>query len=126
MSSCRDVEISLHLVPLQAPKNPTAIRHLPPLHLGRLLELPLLTLHLSEHMSDVRVLLLLLHHLSTFQLVTARPPRPSGRIPCQHVAREYSIAGGILHVYVEVGAEHGNDYVEVYLEFVGDAFLDGE
>ena len=27
---------------------------------------------------------------------------------------------------MEVGTEHGNDNVEVYLEFVGDAFFDRE
>lgn len=31
-----------------------------------------------------------------------------------------------MYIYVEVGAEHGNDYVEVYLKFVGDAFFDAE
>lgn len=124
--SRRDVEIALHLVSLQAPKNPTAIRHLSPLHPRRLLEFPLLTPHFPEHMPDVRVLLLLLHHVSAVQFMTARPPRPSGRIPAQHVAREYSITRCILDVDVEVGAEHGHDDVEVNLEFVGDALFDGE
>ncbi len=124
--SRRDVEIPLHLIPLQTAKHPTAIRHLPPLHPRRLLEVPLLTPHLPKHVPDVRVLLLLLHHLPALQRMASRPARPSGRIAPQHVAGEDPIARRILDVDVEVGAEHGDDDVEVYLEFVGDAFLDGE
>lgn len=54
------------------------------------------------------------------------PMAPAGRILAQHVTRQDSIAGGILHVDVEVGAEHGNDYVQVDLQVVRHAFFDRE
>lgn len=126
MSTRSDVKIPLHLIPLQTPINPTTIRNLPPLHPRRLLKLPLLTPHLSKHVSDMCILLLLLHRLAALQLVAAGPPRPRRRIAPEHVTREDAVARGILDVDVQVGAEHGDDDVEVDLEFVGDALFDGE
>ena len=54
------------------------------------------------------------------------PLLPRRGISLQHIPREDSVAAGILYIDVEVGTEHGDDNVEVYLEVVGDAFFDGE
>lgn len=72
------------------------------------------------------ILLLLPDRLPTLQFMAAGPTHPRRRVAAQHVAREDAVARGILDVDVEVGAEHGDDDVEVDLEFVGDAFFDGE
>ena len=54
------------------------------------------------------------------------PLLPHRRVSLQHVSCEDSVAAGILDIDVEVGTEHGDDNVEVYLEVVGDAFFNGE
>lgn len=76
------------------------------------------------------ILLLLLQSLPTLQLMHPtlhiNPQLPRRRVPLQHIAREDSVAAGILDVDVEVATLHGDDNVEVYLEVVGDAFFDGE
>lgn len=51
---------------------------------------------------------------------------PARRISREHVPSEDAITAGVLDVDVEVGAFHGKDDVEVYLEFVRDAFFDAE
>ena len=130
MSPRRNMKIALHLIPLQTPKNPTSLRLHPPLHPRRLLELPLLTPHFPQHMSHMRILLLLLQSLPTLQLMHPalhiNPLLPRRGVPLQHIAREDPVAAGILDVNVEVATLHGDNNVEVYLEVVRDAFFDGE
>ena len=59
MSSGRDMEIPLHLIPLQTPIDPTRIRLLPPPQLWPLRKLlARIPPHLPEHMADMRILLL--------------------------------------------------------------------
>ena len=59
MPSGRDMEIALHLIPLQTPIDPTRIRLLPPPQLWPLRKLlARIPPHLPEHMADMRILLL--------------------------------------------------------------------
>jgi hypothetical protein len=58
--------------------------------------------------------------------VLARPLRPARWVLAQQVASEGAVAGGVLHVDVQVGAAHADDDVEVDLHVVRDALLDGE
>ena len=124
----RNMKVPLHLIPLQAPINPTTRpRHTPP-QPRRLLEPPLLP-PMPQHMPDMRILLLLLGPILTSPLQRIHPlgPLPPVRgVLGQHVAGEDAVARGVLHVDVQVGAEHRDDDVEVNLQVVGDAFLDAE
>ena len=130
MSPRSNMKIPLHLIPLQAPKNPTSLRLHPPLHPRRLLKLPFLTPHLPQYMSHMCILLLLLQSLATLQFMHPalhiNPLLPRRGISLQHITSEDPVATGILDVDVEVGTLHGHDNVKVYLEIVGDAFFDGE
>ncbi len=63
MPSGGDVEIPLHLIPLQTPINPTILKRLPPLPPRRLVKVSLPPPHLPQHMRHMRILLLLLDHL---------------------------------------------------------------
>ena len=77
----------------------------------------------------MRILLLLLRQILPLSLQRIHPLNPLSPIRgvlCQHVAREYAIARGVLHVDVQVRTEHREHDVEVDLQFVGDAFLDAE
>ena len=130
MSPRRNMKIPLHLIPLQTPKDPTRLRLHPPFHPRRPFKLPLLTPHLPQHMSHMRILLLLPQSLPTLQLMHPalhiNPLRPRRGITLQHITREDPVAAGILDVDVEVATLHWNHNVEIYLEVVGDAFFDGE
>ena len=77
----------------------------------------------------MRILLLLLRQILPLPLQRIHPLNPLfpvRSVLCQHVASEYTIARGVLHVDVQVGTEHRDHDVEVYLQVVGDAFLDAE
>lgn len=124
----RKMKVPLHLIPLQTAINPTTRPgHAPP-QPRRLLE-PSLLPPVPQHMAHVRILLLLLGQIPALALQRVHPVDPLlpvRGVLCQHVAREYAIARGVLHVDVQVGTEHGDDDVEVDLQVVGDAFLDAE
>ncbi len=80
-------------------------------------------------MRHMRILLLLLDHLPTIQRMhplRIHPMAPARRIACKHVPRENAVAAGVLDVDVKVATFHREDDVEVYLKFVGDAFLDAK
>ena len=130
MPSRRDVEIPLHLVPFQTPKDATAIRTLTPSQSRRPPKLPLRTPHLPQNMSYVRVLLLFLHHLPALQsvhpFIGIDPMVPDRPVLLQHVASQDAIPAGVLNVYVEIGTLHRDDNVEIDLQIVGDALFDGE
>ncbi|KAL9590027.1 MAG: hypothetical protein Q9203_001185, partial [Teloschistes exilis] len=81
------------------------------------------------HMPNMRILLFLPHVFRIRQLMRplhGGPVVPIGRILVQQIAGEDAVAAGILNVDVQIVAEHGDDDVEVDLELVRDAFLDGE
>lgn len=128
MSPRRDMKIPLHLIPLQTAINPTTRpRHSPP-QPRRLLK-PSLLPPMSEHMPHMRILFLLLSQILPLPLQRVHPLNPLSPIRGvlgQQVAREDAIARGVLDVDVQVRTEHGDDDVEVYLQFVGDAFFDAE
>jgi len=90
MPPCRQMKISLHLIPLQTPVNPTRLRLQSSLHPRRLPKLPLLTPHLTKHMPYMCILLHLFHHLPTLQFVYTpihiNPLLPTRGVPLQHVA----------------------------------------
>ncbi len=54
------------------------------------------------------------------------PVIPARRVAREHVPGKDAVAAGVLDVDVQVGAFHGEDDVEVDLEFVGNAFFDAE
>lgn len=84
---------------------------------------------MTQHMANMCVLLLLLRQILSLSLERIHPLNPLSPICsvfCQQIASEYAIARGILDVDVEVRTEHWDYDVEVYLQFVGDAFLDAE
>ena len=78
----------------------------------------------------MRILLLLLQSLPTLQLMHAaldiNPLLPHCGVSLQHIPREDSVTAGVLDIDVEVGTEHGDNNVEINLEFMGDAFFNGE
>ena len=124
--SRRNVKISLHLIALQTPINPTRLSRIPPLQSRRLLEFSLRAPDLPEDVSYVRILLLLPDHLPTLQpvhLVDVDPVPPIGCVFAEHITRQYTIAAGILHVDVQIWALHRHHDVEVDLQVVGDALL---
>lgn len=123
MAPRRNMKIPLDLIPLQAPKNPTTIRLHPPSHLRRPFELPPPLPHLPKHMSHMRILLLQILSPPLILLIPAPmhflrvyPHSPRRGILSQQIPREDAVAGGVLHVDVEVGTLHVHDGVEVYLQ----------
>lgn len=129
VSSCGDVEVSLHLISVQTSVNPARIRRA--LELRRLAKLlllcfPKLLMHIPQ-LFPPRV-----HAIIFAQLVHALlhllacPLRPVRGVVAQKVASKRAIASGVLHVYAQVGAAHSDDDVEIYLHIVRNAFLDGE
>lgn len=131
VASRRDVEIALDFVALETPIDPAALSHRSsPPHPRRPLELLLLDpAHFAQHMPNMRILLFLPHVLRIGQLMRSfhgGPVTPIGRILVQQVAGEDAIAAGVLHVDVEIMAEHGDNNVQVDLELVRHAFLDRE
>lgn len=126
MSSRRDMEISLHFVPLQAAKDPACA----PATTGGLLEL-LLPFGFAQDMPDMRITLHLLleqHGVLLKQMHSAGvdPVAPVRGVFAQHIAREDAVARSVLHVDVEVGAGHGDDDIQINLQVVRYAFFDGE
>lgn len=80
-------------------------------------------------MRHMRILLLLLGQILPLPLQRIHPLDPLSPVRCvlgQHVAREYAVARSVLHVDVEVGAEHRDYDVEVYLQVVGYALFNAE
>ena len=91
----RDMEIPLHLITLQTAKNPTRIIRQSPRRLRRLPKRPLPPPHLTQHMTNMGILLLSLLPRRAIALVRRpmhvlplRPQRPGCRVPPQHVPRE--------------------------------------
>ena len=77
----------------------------------------------------MRILFLLLRQILPLPLQRIHPLNPLSPVRGvlgQHVAREDAVARGVLHVDVQVRTEHRDYDVEVYLQFVGDAFFDAE
>ena len=128
MPSRRDVEVPLHLVPLQASVNPTTRRWHAPRPPRSFLESSLF-LPVSQYMPHMSILLLLLREvlpLSIQRIDSLVPLLPIRSVLCQHVPSEYAIARRILDVDMQVRTEHWNYNVEIYLEFMRDAFLDAK
>lgn len=136
-----DMKIPLHLIPMHAPKDPTAIRLLPARHLWRLrilLPLPrrpqiimhiLLPIFLPEPRipTQIRLLLaLLLRCPQRMPPLVPIPLRPRRRVLLQACPGEDAVPARVLHVHVHVLAAHLDDDVEVDLQVMADAGLDAE
>jgi hypothetical protein len=127
--SCRNMEITLNLVPFQAPKYATRIRLLPPPELRRLLKLPPAFSHMAQHMTYTLVFFLsgsslFIFFMQGFVCTTASSPLvakffgpqlPVRVVLGEQVACQDTIHGCILDINVEVGTSHGNNYVEIEL-----------
>lgn len=133
----RDMEITLHLIPLETPINPTRIRLLTPPHPRTLRKLlPRIPPHLPKHMVHMRILLLRLQPviiLLTQRLINTRPaiplihPQlPACIFPLQQLASENAVARRVLDVHAQRVAGHFDDHVEVELEFVRNALFDAK
>jgi hypothetical protein len=133
MSPRCNVKVTLHLIPLQAPKDPTRLIILiapPPRHWRtRKLSPPLPR---SPQIIMHILLMTILHRLLPPPIIRlVSPPRSHPRtplcsFPLQQFRSEDAVAGRVLHVDVEVWTAHGDDDVEVHLHVVGDAAFDGE
>ena len=77
MTARRDVEVTLHLIALQIPKDSTTIRRVSSFQFRRFLEFSLLTPDFPEYVSHVSVLFLLFDHVSAFQLMATGPLAPA-------------------------------------------------
>lgn len=123
----RDVEIALHLIPLQAAINPTR-PPLPP-YPRRLRKLPS-PLPQRQHVVHVLFLLGLARRRTTamqpMHALGVDPLLPVRGVAPQQIAGEDAVARGVLHVEVQVRTAHGDDDVEVDLQVVRDALLDAE
>lgn len=124
MSTRGNMEIPLHLIPLQTPINPTSIRLLPPPHPWTLRKLPpRIAPNLAHNMVHMRVLLLRAQPVTLLvvkRLVLVRavvallhPQFPRGFFALEEVACEDAVTGGVLDVDAERVAGHVDDYVEV-------------
>ena len=136
MTPGRDVEISLHLIPLQTPINATRVDSISPPQLGTLGELPPgVPPHLTQYMAHMGVLFLRLQPariLATKRLILVivvalvRPELPAGGVLLQQLSGENAVTGGVLDVDVQSVAGHLDDDVEVQLEVMGDALFNAE
>lgn len=128
MAPRRDMKIPLHLIPLQTAINPTTRPRHAPAQPRRLLE-PSFLPPMTQHVPHMRILFLLLGQILPLPLQRIHPLNPLSPVRGvlgQHVAREYTIARGVLHVDVQVGTKHRDYDVEVYLQLVRDTFFDAE
>lgn len=142
VSSGRDVKVALDLVQLHAPIDPTCIPLGALSQPRRLLELLAAdstarsTSHRAQHIPDmVRLVMMrgggssggsVRRAVKGMHALAVLPLGPAGVVLLQHLARQDEVAGGVLHVDVQVVAVHGDDHVEVDLQRVPDALLDAE
>ena len=148
MAPRRNMKIPLHLVPLQAPINPTRIRTHPPPQLRRLhKQLPLprpprrrqIVMHILDilarqpglhHLLPPPVVILLAptpHRLiQPMHILAAAPLIPHRPVLRQRIARQDPVPGRILDVDVQIRALHRDHDVEVQLQRSRDAGLDGK
>lgn len=121
----RDVEVALHLVPVEAAEDAARVAWAAETRgLGELLLL----------LGCAELVVYIPHLLPAWQAVVAltqdvlvlAPLAEVGGVFAEKVACEGSVTGRVLHVHVEVGAGHCDDDVDVDLHVVGDAFLDRE
>lgn len=128
MSPRRNMEIPLHLIPLQAAIYPTRIRSFPPPQRRALSKLaPRIPPHLPKDMMHMRILLLttqpslilmaqrLILMPAAVGLVIAllHPQTPARVLAFEQVAGENAVARGVLDVDAERVAGHVDDDVEV-------------
>ena len=127
MSSCGDMEITLHLVSVQTSKNPATVNR--SLHSWRLWELlPLarstqLIMHIPQLLPPG---FSILADSQRMHALGALPLLPARWVLAQHLASERPVARRILHIDVQISAAHGDYDVDVDLHVMRDTFFDGE
>lgn len=126
MPSRRDVKVSLHLIPLHAPVDPTRVR-LPthPRRLGELLP-PLRRAEIVVHILILAPSKGLLGRTAQSLSLLLLPRAPLRGILLEDLPSEHTVTRGILHVDVQVVAVHLDHDVEVHLQRAADALLDAE
>lgn len=134
----RDVEISLHLVQVQASKHAAAVRLSPgsrsPCPLGPPLGesdnvmnmLFAKTLVVSRVPANARVELAILVLAELVHALFINPLAPGGGLASQLVRSKDAIPRGILDVDVQIVAVHLDDDVEINLHVMPDAPLNGK
>lgn len=136
-----DVEVTLHLVQIQAAKDPARIAGRAP-QIWRLGPLGPLAADPHDIMNVLlsETLVMAMHGHPTLAgddpalLVPVEPVRallvnplaPGCGLALEPVSSEDTVAGGVLDVDVQVGALHAHDHVHVDLQVVADALLDRE
>lgn len=143
MPSRCDMEIPLHLISLHTPIHPTSILILSPSQLRSARPLPPRPRlpQILVHILLIPILLELLPDERGTRKSLFMPPLPGlpihyhapmpplreiSGVRVQALARDDAVPGGVLDVYAQVGALHGDDDVEVQLQIVGDALFDAE
>lgn len=61
-----------------------------------------------------------------YTFVDIEPVTSTRRVFGEEIACKYTVSGGILDVYVEIGALHGNDNVKVDLQVMRDTFFNSK
>ena len=130
-----DVEVALDFVALERAVDPTAILDRRARDARRVGEFAgWVGAHVPQDVRDMRVLLFLLLALGVAFVVQALvgafpgvgPDAVVGGFFGEQVAGHNAVHGGVLDVDVQVFALHGDDDVEVELQFMPDAAFDGE
>lgn len=138
----RDMEVSLHLIQQQTPKDPTAvpIPRLPPnLRRPRPFRGPPRTRNNIMHMLLPKPLIIIMilpplptHHPAIrissqlMLLLRVHPLQPVRQLRLEHRPSQDSVARRVLHVDVDVRTAHRDHHVQIDLEVVSHALLDEE
>ena len=141
MASSCNVEITLHLVHLQATKNSTAVpARPPPLQLRRLCKFGFSTSSMRNdimHMLLPKTFLMIMESLSSdnpplrifpqpMHTPSIHPLSPIRWILLQHLTSKNPISSSILHIDVNIGTLHRDHNVQVDLEVMAHALFDRE
>lgn len=141
VSTSSDVEIALHLVQIQAPKDSARIgrraaqlgrlgpaRALPtqPHNIMHVLLTKALFVAMQRHPALASDNAALCVAVELVDALVVDPVRPDGGLALEPVRSQDSVARGILHVDVEVGALHAHHHVHVDLQVVAHTLLDRE
>lgn len=136
-----DMEIPLHLIPLQTPINATGVNRIAPSNTRPLRKLlPGIAAHLTHDMTHMCILLLsreprillvaqrLVLMAAGVRLVVAllHPLHPACILAAEQDVGEDAVARSVLDVHAQRVAGHVDHDVEVQLQVVRDAFFNAE
>lgn len=141
VSSRRDMEVSLDLIPFQTPIYPTRILYISPPHPRGLGELPpRIAPMLTQQMSHMLIFflrifppdmlriqrLVLLHAIPDLSVHFIVPKLPAGRFLGEQLTGQDPVAHGILDVHPQRITRHRNHHVHVELQFLRNTLLHAE